>query len=236
MPNSCILETVVRHLHGVAGMLVRIVLVGFVPGFALLTHHPSFFGHRVGNDLQASLGGIAKKSGDLIFGPPHVGHLWMIPMEVDGIEFASGGAKSAADALIRIDDGSAAGEASSRLLLHLLFGHSEVSILEGVLIIDLLIHSDLGSASVIVIIDDDVALIEGDEVPSVSSKHLRDVVGAHVSDQGFSGLMPLGDGIDDEFRTGIDVASDEDVWIGGLIGVFVSDRIVAMPEGDVGAF
>ena len=48
--------------------------------------------------------------------------------------------------------------------------------------------------------------------------------------------MTLSDSIDDELRTGIDIAADIDIGIGCLIGELIGDRIIAVPECDLCAF
>ena len=60
--------------------------------------------------------------------------------------------------------------------------------------------------------------------------------GLHVAVQGIGGFVTGSNGVDDELRTGVDVAAHEDVRILGLVGELVGDRVVAVPEGHLGAF
>ena len=90
------------------------------------------------------------------------------------------------------------------------------------------------TAGVVVIREADVVLIQRLEHAAVLADG-RVRHGLHVAVQGVGGLVAGGNGIDDELRSGVDVAAHEDVRILGLVGQLVGDRVVAVPEGHLGA-
>ena len=71
-------------------------------------------------------------------------------------------------------------------------------------------------------IDIDVAFVEGDEFHLV---HTFVAIGTGMGDtmQSIGGHFARGDGVDDKLRSGIDIATDDDLGIVGPIGVFLGD-------------
>ena len=73
-------------------------------------------------DLDGTLERVLAQAGELLLVFDHRGALGAISIQVDGIERALGGAQTAADALVGVDDRGTAAQAAGGLGAHLLLG------------------------------------------------------------------------------------------------------------------
>ena len=114
--------------------------------------------------LDALLDAISEDEFDLVFGSSHVGAIRVVSCQVDGVEFALGGADSAADALVLINKGRAALEASSGLSLDLFFGEYKLGISEGSCACLTEVNAGDLSLGVVIGLNFDVFFVEFDEL------------------------------------------------------------------------
>ncbi len=142
----------------------------------------------------------------------------MRSLEMDGVEGALRGADTAADAGDRVDDGGAAAQAAGGLDLDLLFGEALFVLFEGLGGVDTGDQCGFLSLGVVIGINSDVVLVELEEVSVLTGQSQGAAGRADEAVQGLCGLMAFTDGVDDEGRTVVDVAADEDVGYGSLIG------------------
>ena len=89
-------------------------------------------------DLQGLLCTVSQNIRQLLLAGDHVGTLGALTMELNGTEFTLGSADTAADALVGVNDGCAAAQASCRFCLDLLFREGELCIPEGLLVVNIL--------------------------------------------------------------------------------------------------
>ena len=152
---------------------------------------------------------------------------------MDGVELAAGGAEAAADALIGVHIGRAAGEAPGRLDLDLFLRQGAVGIHEGGAAVDAGPVRRFLPAGVVVGGIGQVVLVQRDVLPAVSADgHGR--LGPHMAMEALRRLMACGDGVDHKPRTCVHVAADKDVLIRRLVGEFVRNGVVAVPELHLG--
>ena len=100
-------------------------------------------------------------------------------------------------------------------------------------VIDALVYRRNLTLGCVVGIDSDVVLVQRLEVTAVSCESLGYVVLRYEAAERFRGLVSLTDGVDNELRPCIDIASDKDARIVCLIGEGICHRIIAVMEGDV---
>ncbi len=77
-------------------------------------------------------------------------------MELNGTEFTLGGADTAADALVGVNNGCAAAQASCRFCRDLLFREGELCIPERLLMIDILTGTGNLTGRIIILLDLDI--------------------------------------------------------------------------------
>ena len=128
---------------------------------------------------------------------------------MDGVERAFGGANATADALIRVDDGGTATKAAGRFNLNLFLGECLTDIAEGLLWIVFVIEAFFLPCGIIVLLNEDIVFVEGDEFHLVNAFVL---IGSRMGDamQSIGGHFTGGDRVDNKLRTSIDVSADDD--------------------------
>ena len=82
-------------------------------------------------DLDAPLDHVGQDGLHLVLAGVHGAALRALPVQVDGVEGALGGADAAADALVGVHDAGAAAQAAGRLGLDLLGGEGHALVPEG---------------------------------------------------------------------------------------------------------
>ena len=95
-------------------------------------------------------------------------------------------------------------------------------------------NSRILTAAVVVLLNENIALVQFDEITSVAADRHMSVL--YVAMQTLRCFFTGCDGIDGKLRTGEHIAADEDVGLSGLISQFVGNRINTTDELHLGIF
>ena len=185
-------------------------------------------------DLQSLLGAVAQNDGDFLFTDDHGGAFRPLPVELDGIKGALGGANAAADALVGIHHGRAAAQAPGSLRLDLLLREGQAGIPEGVLVINGGIPAGNLTGGIVVAVHPNVLFVKRHEVPAVSADGQAGM-GADKAVDGNGTLTSGGDGIDGKFGAGVYVAAHKNVRLRGLVGQTVGLGPISSAQFHLGA-
>ena len=164
----------------------------------------------------------------------HRGALGAVAIQVDGIERALGGAQTAADALVGVDDRGTATQAAGGLGAHLLLGKGLDVLAKGRSLLALAVDMCHLAARVVIALNHDIVAVERGVAALIAADGKR---GArlHKTMDGHGGLVTGGDGVDGKARTGVDVAAHKDVGLGGLVGLGVGKSTLAAAKLHLGA-
>ena len=95
-------------------------------------------------------------------------------------------------------------------------------------------NSRILTAAVVVLLNENIALVQFDEITSVAADSHMSVL--YIAMQTLRCFFTGCDCIDGKLRTGEHIAADEDVGLGRLVGQFVSNRINTTDELHLGIF
>ena len=153
---------------------------------------------------------------------------------MDGVERALGGAQTAADTLVGVDDRGATTQAAGGLGAHLLFGKGLDVLAKRRGLLAPAVHVGDLAARVVVALDHDIVAVERGVAALVAADGERGSR-LHKAMDGDGGLVTGGDGIDGKARTGVDIAAHKDVGLGGLVGLGIGKGTPAAAKLHLGA-
>ena len=129
---------------------------------------------------------------------------------MDGVERALGGAQTAADTLVGVDDRGAAAQAAGGLGAHLLLGKGLNILAKRCSLLALAVHMRNLAARVVVALEHNVVAVERGVAALIAADGERGSR-LHKAMDGHGGLVAGGDSVDGKAGAGVDVAAHKDV-------------------------